>query len=109
MKTTSEFKIVLTSTPDLVVAKHLAEAAITQKLAACANFIPGMESIYWWKGQIETASEALVLLKTHSSRVEALEELIRSHHPYDTPEIIVIPMEAASEKYLSWLGASILG
>jgi periplasmic divalent cation tolerance protein len=107
MKTTAELKIAMTTTPDLVVAKHLAESAINEKLAACVSFISGMESLYWWKGQIETTSEVLVLFKTHVSRLEALEKMIIAHHPYETPEFVVVPVESASEKYLAWLESSI--
>jgi periplasmic divalent cation tolerance protein len=109
MKATSEIKIVLTTTPNLVVAKHLAESAINDKLAACVSFVHGMESLYWWKGQIETTSEVLVLFKTHVSKLEALEQMISQHHPYETPEFVVLPVESASEKYLSWLVSSVAG
>jgi periplasmic divalent cation tolerance protein len=109
MKATSEIKIVLTTAPNLVVAKHLAESAINDKLAACVSFLSGMESLYWWKGQIETTSEVLVLFKTHVSKLEALERMISQHHPYETPEFVVLPVESASEKYLNWLVSSLAG
>ena len=107
MQKTSEFKIVLTTTPDLVVAKHLAESAIHAKLAACVSFLPGMESLYWWKGQIETTSEVLVIIKTQVSRLEALEQMIARQHPYETPEFVVLPIESGSEKYFAWITASL--
>jgi periplasmic divalent cation tolerance protein len=107
MKDCPEFKIVLTTAPDLDVAKHLAESAINARLAACVSFLPGLESLYWWKGQIETTTEVIMLLKTEAARVEELEKLIIHHHPYDTPELAVLPVEAANEKYLAWITTSL--
>ena len=109
MKACPEFKIILTTAPDLDVAKHLAESAINARLAACVSFLPSLESLYWWKGQIETTTEVFMLFKTEASHVEDLEELIIHHHPYDTPEFVQVPIEAANEKYLAWLAASLKG
>ncbi len=107
MKASVDFKIVLITAPSLEVAKHLAESAINARLAACVSFHSGLESLYWWKGQIETTTEVMMLFKTEASRLAELEELIVHHHPYDTPEIAVLNVESTNEKYLAWIKSSL--
>lgn len=84
-------------------ASRLAEALVEQRLAACVNLLPPVRSIYRWQGNIETALEVLLLIKTNQSRLEALCERIVELHSYDTPEIIALPVEHGLEKYLTWL------
>ena len=97
----------LVTAPDLKTARGLAEAALTAKLVACANLFPGLELHYWWRGKLETAAEVLMLMKTTRTRLKALEELIRTRHPYDTAEFVVLPIGAGSAKYLAWIDSSV--
>jgi periplasmic divalent cation tolerance protein len=97
-----QFRLVLVTAPSLDCARSLARAALGQRLVACANLIPGLESHYWWQNEIESASEVLILFKTRSQLLARLHRLILQEHPYDTPEFIVIPVAAASAKYLAW-------
>jgi uncharacterized protein involved in tolerance to divalent cations len=106
MKTAAKFAVVLVTTPDLKVARILARAALAEKLIACANLVPKLESHYWWQGKMEAATEVLMILKAPKSRLKALEKLILTRHPYDTPEFLVLPVSAGSRKYLAWLAAS---
>lgn len=106
MKTASKFKIILVTAPDLKVARKLADSALKEKLVACANLVPGIESHYWWQGKIESSPEVLMLMKTTAKNLSALEKLIVSNHPYDTPAILAVPINAGNEKYLKWLKAS---
>jgi periplasmic divalent cation tolerance protein len=103
MKATARFRIVLVTAPDLKTARRLARAALRQRLAACANLIPGLESHYWWGGKIESSREVLLLFKTPASLVPKLERLILEEHPYDTPEFVAFPLTAGTERYLAWL------
>jgi periplasmic divalent cation tolerance protein len=103
VKTTAQFRIVLVTAPDLKTARRLARAALGERLTACASLIPGLESHYWWRGKIESSSEVLVLFKTRASRVRKLEQLILDGHPYDTPEFVVLPLTAGTDRYLAWL------
>jgi periplasmic divalent cation tolerance protein len=102
MKTSSLLRIVLVTAPDIQVARKLARAALKQKLAACANLIPSLESHYWWQGKIETGKEILILFKTTRGNLPALEKLILNEHPYDTPEFIALTPSAATPRYLKW-------
>jgi periplasmic divalent cation tolerance protein len=106
MKPTTQFAIVLVTAPDLKTARALSKAALAAKLIACANLVPKIESHYWWRGKIESGAEVLLILKTRKSRLAALEKLVLARHPYDTPEFLVLPVNAGSRKYLDWLAAS---
>jgi periplasmic divalent cation tolerance protein len=107
MKAAKSFSLVLVTAPDLKTARRLAKAALHQRLIACANLIPKLESHYWWQGKIESGAEVLMLLKTAGSKLSALEKLILAEHPYDTPEFIVIPISRGSNRYLDWIGQSV--
>jgi uncharacterized protein involved in tolerance to divalent cations len=106
MKTAATFVIVLVTAPDLKVARTFARAALAEKLIACANLVPKVESHYRWEGKSESATEVLMILKTRKSALKALEKLVLSRHPYETPEFLVLPLTAGNRKYLDWLSAS---
>ena len=107
MKPTKGFELVLVTAPNLKTARKLAHAALTNRLIACANILPRMESCYWWKDKIERSAEVLILLKTTTERLAALERLILSGHPYDTPEFIVLKITRGNKRYLSWLTGAV--
>ena len=105
MKSAANYFIVLVTAPDLKTARRLSKAALSAKLIACANLAPKIESHYWWQGKIESGTEVLMILKTQKAKLAALEKLILSNHPYDTPEFLELPLKAGSNKYLAWLGS----
>jgi periplasmic divalent cation tolerance protein len=81
----------------------LAKLALEEHLVACANVIPGVESHYWWQDKLEQSAEVLVIFKTLEPNTERLERVIQEHHPYDTPEFVVLALDSGSERYLAWL------
>ena len=83
----------------------LARTLLEQRLAACVNIGAPVESIYHWRGQIETANECPILIKTRSVLYPDVEAAIRKIHPYDTPEIIAIPVVDGDDGYLDWIAA----
>jgi periplasmic divalent cation tolerance protein len=103
VKHNRKLAVVLVTAPDLRTGRKLAKAALATRLVACANLVPGIESHYWWQGKIEAGREILIIFKTTTKRLAALEKLIISKHPYDTPEFIVLPITAGNERYLDWL------
>lgn len=103
MKPASKFAVVLVTAPNLKTARALAKAALRMRLIACANLVPRIESHYRWQGKIESGAEVLLVLKTRKSKLSALEKLILAKHPYDTPEFLVLPLDAGSRRYLDWL------
>lgn len=97
----------LVTAPDLKTARKLARAALEARLIACANLVPKVESHYWWQGKNMSGAEVLMLLKTTTARLAALEKLIVSKHPYDTPEFLVLPISRGNKQYLDWVAESV--
>lgn len=102
MKTATGLSLILVTAPNLTVARKLARAAVEQRLIACANIIPRIESVYWWQGKIESGREVLLVLKSRKRHLRKLEKLISSLHPYDTPEFVVLNPSSGSQRYLDW-------
>lgn len=100
------YRIVLVTAPDLTTARRLARAALAARMIACANLFPKIESHYVWKGKLERSAEVLLVMKTTRARVAALEKLVVTKHPYDTPEFVVLPLTGGAKKYLTWLAAA---
>ena len=88
-------------------ATRLADLLIGAHLAACVQILPEMESVYRWQGNIERQSEILLIVKTTAAKFADLEREVRVLHSYETPEIIAIPLVAASTPYLQWLTANL--
>ena len=107
MKERKRFSVVLVTAPDLKTARKLARGALRARLVACANIVPKIESHYWWRGKIESGAEVLLVLKTTKMRLSKLEKLILVEHPYDTPEFLVVPLQAGAASYLRWLADSV--
>lgn len=92
---------VTTSTRDEAAA--IAEALVSDRLAACVNIIPVIESVYRWEGKVTRDSEALMIIKTTDERYAELERRVRQLHSYSTPEVVALRIERGSEQYLNWL------
>ena len=97
--------MVLTNAPDRAVARRIADALIEARLAACVNLLAECTSVYRWKGEIETAAEVPLLIKTRSEIYDEVEAAIRRLHPYELPEIIALPIERGSPDFLDWVYA----
>jgi len=97
--------LVLTHMPDRASARTLARALVEGRLAACVNIGTQVDSLYHWRGQIETAKEVPLAIKTRASRYNAIEAAIRARHPYELPEIVAVPISAALTEYLAWINA----
>ena len=108
MITPGKYTVVLVTAPDVKSARALAQAALAERLVACANLIPKVESHYWWQGKIESSVEVLILFKTTRSKLKALEKTILRLHPYDTPEFVVLNLASGNHRYLAWLGESLI-
>ena len=100
---TENVVIALCGAPDSATAQHLTQELLSQRLAACVNLISGIQSHYWWQGEIQSADEVLMIIKTTEDRTEALKGFVQTHHPYDTPELIVVPISAGLDAYLAWV------
>ncbi len=95
--------LVLTNLPDRASAERLADLVIGQSLAACVNILAPCRSVYRWKGAVQHDEEHPMLIKTTAERYPALEQALRSGHPYELPEIIAVPIERGLPAYLDWV------
>lgn len=89
--------------PTIEVAQRLAELLVTERLAACAQVLPGLTSTYRWQGRVERAVEHLILVKTTGRRFRAVRERVRAEHPYDVPEVLAVPIVHDSSPYAAWV------
>ncbi len=95
--------VTLCTVPDREVGERIARVLVEERLAACTNLLPGVASTYRWEGKIEQANECLLLIKTTGARFEALKNRIKTLHPYETPEIIALPITHGDDSYLKWI------
>lgn len=95
--------IVFTTTPNTEEAESLAHKIVEAKLAACVQVLPKMKSFYFWKNEIQTDAEHLLLIKTLEDKFEELEKFIKNNHSYEVPEIVAVSSEKVSDDYLNWM------
>lgn len=95
-------KILITTVEDLRQAEELASKILERRLAACITTFQ-VTSRYWWRGSVERAEEFMLLMKTHEALVGDLIDFIKKEHPYEVPEILVLPVEIVGEEYLRWV------
>ncbi len=103
LETTSSARIVMTTAASSEEASRLGRTLVEERLAACATLLPSVQSIYRWEGKIESSAETLLLLKTAKEQLPALESRLQELHSYQTPEFLVLAIEAGSHSYLAWL------
>ncbi len=103
----SERLVVLCTVGKAEDAERIAAEAVGRGLAACVNILPGVKSVYRWKGRVERDEERLLVIKTRADRFEALRDAIVALHPYEVPEVVALPIEGGHEPYLAWLDDSV--
>jgi periplasmic divalent cation tolerance protein len=104
IQTGGRYRIVLVTCASVAEARRIGRSAVEKKLAACANIVTGVESIYRWKGKVERAREVLVVMKTTAARLAGLEREVKGMHSYQVPEFVVVPIVVGSREYLKWIG-----
>jgi periplasmic divalent cation tolerance protein len=96
---TVSIRLVLTTAGSRQEADRIAAALVDARLAACVNIVPGVNSVYRWRGKVEAADELLLIIKTTSEKLDALESALRQLHSYELPEFLVLHPEAVSQAY----------
>ena len=96
---------VYTTYPSLVEAEGAGRALVERHLCACVNILPGMISHYWWEGVLERGEEVVMIIKTRGSLADRVRGEVKKRHSYQTPAILVIPIENVEENYLAWIMA----
>jgi periplasmic divalent cation tolerance protein len=104
---TKEYIQVSTTTEKKEDAKKIAKTLVDKRLAACIQIFGPIVSTYWWKGNVETAGEWMCFIKTERALYDRLEKAIKEIHPYETPEIVAVPIISGSKEYLGWLDSEL--
>jgi periplasmic divalent cation tolerance protein len=99
----NDILLVITNLPDRAAAERIAEALVTEGVAACVNVLAECTSIYHWEGKLNRTSEVPLLIKTTKTAYPRLEETLRKLHPYELPELIALPVSAGLPEYLNWV------
>ena len=102
-----KYIVVMVTTPNHKTSLRLAKLLLGKKLAACVNIVPGVTSLFRWKGKVERAREELMVIKTTAARYQALEKAVRGAHPYETCEILALPVDRGNPTYLKWIQQSV--
>jgi periplasmic divalent cation tolerance protein len=101
-------RVVLVTCGSLKEARKIARGVVEKRLAACVNIgTAAVESVYWWKGKVETGREFLLVMKTTAARLKALEKEVKKLHSYDVPEFVVLEIAGGSTEYLRWVEQSV--
>jgi periplasmic divalent cation tolerance protein len=95
--------LALSTCPDEATARQIAATLVEERLATCVNRVSGVASTYFWDGRLQEDSEILLIIKTSAARVDALVERFKTLHPYELPELIVLPVTGGNEAYLRWV------
>ena len=102
-----QYILVLVTVSSTGEGRRIAKNLVKKKLAACVSQVPGMTSIYWWKGKMESAREDLLIIKTLSTKLLSLIKEVKQTHCYAVPEIIALPIAKGNPDYLSWIKQSL--
>ena len=97
---------VLVTVPNRLQAKKIVNLLLREKLAACVNIIPNVDSFFWWQGKIDRAKEVLLVIKSKKKLMNKLIKAVKSKHPYSVPEIVALPIISGNKDYLNWIDES---
>ncbi len=98
-----DYVAVLITTATGEEAQRIADIIVGARKAACVNIVPQVHSKFWWQGEIESATEALLIVKTRAPLLEELIALVKANHSYEVPEIIALPIAGGNREYLQWI------
>ncbi|MDD4923252.1 MAG: divalent-cation tolerance protein CutA [Dehalococcoidales bacterium] len=104
----SEYMVVFITTEAGEEAGLISKVLLEQRKAACISIVEGVNSMYWWQGKIDSASESLLIIKTRTSLLEEIIQIVKEIHSNDVPEIIALPIIGGSHDYLDWVGKETL-
>ena len=107
MAENKKYILVVVTAQDISQARKIARGLLEEKLIACANIMDGVQSLFWWQGKIDEASEVVVVLKTRQDLFAEVVSRVKFLHSYDTPEIIALPIVDGSPDYLKWIDSSV--
>ncbi len=109
MQRDTELVAVLVTAPDAETGETLATAVVQERLAACVNIVPGLTSVYRWEGRVHRDAEVLLVMKTTAAGAGALRERVLELHPYEVPEVLVLPVAGGHGAYMEWVRSAVGG
>jgi periplasmic divalent cation tolerance protein len=101
--TDTDLRFIYITCADGAEAEKIARALVSERLAACANILPGVRSVYRWKGKIEEAAEVAIIAKTRAGLVDALTERVKALHSYEVPCVVALPITGGNRDFLGWI------
>jgi periplasmic divalent cation tolerance protein len=104
---TDQVIVALSTCPDEATARAIAKTLITERLATCVNRLPGVTSTYFWDGRLQEDAEILLIIKTTAARQAELASRLKALHPYELPELVVLPVSGGNEQYLQWVRSGV--
>lgn len=102
-----DIRVALITAPDRESAERLVRALLAERIIACGNIVPGLTSLYWWEGVVECSTEVQIIVKTTAAMVPHLLDRVPDLHPYEVPEVLVLPVDEGHGPYLSWVRESV--
>ena len=99
--------VILITTSSAEEAHRIADQLLNQRKAACVNIIPRVDSLFWWQGKLDSARESLMVIKTKTSKLKEITELVKKVHSYEVPEVIALPIIGGNEDYLRWIDTTL--
>jgi periplasmic divalent cation tolerance protein len=103
----SDLVVALSTVGKAEDAERIARALVERRLAACVNVVPGVVSVYRWKGEVCRDGEVMLVIKTRAERIPALREALLALHPYELPELLALPIASGHSPYLAWIDESV--
>jgi len=101
----TDYLVVFITTGNSAEAEKIADILVNSRKAACVNILPQVDSRFWWQGKIDSADEALLIVKTKASLLDELVSLVKENHSYEVPEIIALPIMGGNRDYLKWINS----
>lgn len=98
-----KYIVVFVTAKAIPEGRKIAQAVLKQRLAACVNIVPGVESHFWWDGKLDSSQEVLLIMKTRKTLFTKLAKAVKASHSYNVPEIIALPLQAGDKPYLDWI------
>ncbi|MDY6907755.1 MAG: divalent-cation tolerance protein CutA [Chloroflexota bacterium] len=103
MADAEEYLVVFITTSNHIEGEKISQLLVSNRVAACVNIVPGVRSKFWWQGKVDATNESLLVVKTKAHLMDRLCELVRENSCYEVPEVIALPIVAASQDYLDWM------
>lgn len=98
-----DYLVVFITTGNAAEAERIADVLVSSRKAACVNILPHVDSRFWWQGKIDSADEALLIVKTKAALLDEIIKLVKENHSYEVPEIVALPIVGGNRDYLKWI------